>query len=271
MKGLSIALRVIAILGAAAAAFFWYQTRGVVQEKTEQITALEGEKADIADLNKQLTAEKEGLKGQVNQKELELSEAKSQVRFSSDQVSKLKRDLGKLERDFGDKQEELVALNKEHEGLKAELKNLITTYQTGDKADPEQLKQYKADIDRLEEDKNELKDKIAVLEKRLQDAQAGVPTTGPTAVAENGSGSVGPVPEQDASVLRTDPDRGILIISRGQADGLQQQMQFNIAKGLGKKVRVKVGTVTPTYSVAYVLPGEDPSYIQQGDSVRITQ
>lgn len=270
MKGLSIALRVIAILGAAAAAFFWYQTKGVVQQKEKEIAQLTDQKEQVSDLNKQITAEKDSLQGQINSKDLEVSEAKSQVRFANEQVGKLKRDLGKIENDLSEKVAELADVNSQFTKLREEVIKRDSIVPTQPNSDPDQLKQYQADIDRLEEEKIQLKDRIALLENQIKTTTGGVGVAGdPTAPA--GPNQIAAVKEQDASILRTDMERGILIISRGQADGLQQQMQFDIAKGLGKKVRVKVGTVTPTYSVAYVLPGEDPSYLQQGDSVRITQ
>jgi len=269
MKALSIALRVIAILGVAAAAYFWQSTKGVVAEKETEIQQLTTQKADISKLNEELTAEKEGLKGQLNQKDLELSEQKSQVRFANDQVSKLKRDLGKAERDLSDKDEEFVAMKSDFDQLKRDVADMEKARVTDTASvSPEVIKDYEAQIERLEEEKGKLKDDLALANKRLQDGALGAPIAGAPGADEGVA--MAPVPEQEASILRTDKEKGILIISRGQADGLQRQMEFNIAKGLGRKVRVQVGTVTPTYSVAYVLPGQDPSEIQQGDAVMIT-
>jgi len=74
-----------------------------------------------------------------------------------------------------------------------------------------------------------------------------------------------------ASILKSDPDNGIIIISRGQKGGLQREMEFSIAKGFSAPVRVKVRKVTPDISVAHILPGSKKVSFEEGDEITLIQ
>ncbi|GHB95546.1 hypothetical protein [Cerasicoccus arenae] len=269
MKGLSIALRVIAILGAAAAALFWYQTKGKVQAANDQIAELQTQKANVESQVEDLTNAKTSILGKANEFERQLADANSKISFTSNELSKYKRDIGRTEKDKEELQAKYDSLNQDFDQLKSDVAN-IKTVDAGAKVDPALLAEKEEQVTQLQTQLSDLKDKLAVAVLRTQGAASGE-------VGVNGSSATGgpvtlkAVKEQDASILRTDPDKGIVIISRGQVDGLQRQMEFNVAKGLERKVRVKVGTVAPTYSVAYILPGQEASRLQEGDSVKITQ
>ncbi|WP_269540824.1 hypothetical protein [Cerasicoccus fimbriatus] len=268
MKGLSIALRIIAILGAAAAAFFWYSTNGKVKAANEEIAAIEQQKKAAESQIQDLEAEKMKFQGMANDLDQKLADANSKINFSSNELNKLRRDINRQKDDYQDLEKRYSTLDTAHEQLKVEISNV----QKPDTAsvDPAIIKDLETQIETLQSQVGDYKDKIDALNYQIKNTASAIPSGDGSPVTLAG-GPVGPVKEQDASILRTDMDRGILIISRGQVDGMQKEMQFDVAKGFGKKVRVKVGTVAPTYSVAYVLPGQDPSHLQEGDPVNITQ
>lgn len=271
MKGLSIALRVIAILGAAAAAFFWVQTKGKVQEAEAKVTQLTSQKSALQSDLDGVTAEKSLLEGQINSKNLEIDEAKSKVKYANDQLTRIKSDVQRAQKEQQDVQAQLDEKVAEFNKLRTQYLELIENRPPeapATIADPANMNEKTEEINKLIAQNKELEDKVADLQFKLEAFLKNAPANTTETAADGAPRFTG---TQEASILRTDPSKGILIISRGQVDGLQKQMQFNVVKGLERKVSVKVGTVAPTYSVAYILPGEDPSHLQQGDSIKITE
>ncbi|WP_309400900.1 hypothetical protein [Cerasicoccus maritimus] len=267
MKGLSIALRVLAILGAVAAAFFWYQTNGVVKSAQDETKAVRAELQAAESRATDHENEKIKYKGMAGELDTKLADANSKINFSSNELNKIKRDLGRQKNEYEELDKQYKDLDAQYVQLKKEIINVATPETST--VDVGLVKDLEGQIATLETQIGEQKDKIDALTFQLKSAANAVPTG--DGVVSAGSGVLAPVKEQEASILRTDDAKGLLIISRGEVDGMQKQMEFNVAKGLGRKLRVKVGTVAPTYSVAYILPGQEPSRLQEGDAVQITQ
>lgn len=264
MKGLSIALRILAIIGAAAAAYGWYATKGKVQEaeqKTDAVRAQVSEvESQLGDKDNEIT----GLRGNVRELENQLADEKNRSTNFRTQYSQAQREISNMREDTDEVKKEYSDLERRHDQLKRELIELNTSRPTTATVDTAQLTEYEDRIAGLQSELRDTKDKLTALQLR-----AGANATADT--NEDGTPAMAQVDEQKASILRSDPGKGIIVISRGQVDGLQRQMEFNIAKGLSRPVRVKVGTVAPTYSVAYIMPGQDPSHLQAGDEVSLSQ
>ncbi|MEO0795685.1 MAG: hypothetical protein AAFX93_11000 [Verrucomicrobiota bacterium] len=276
MKGLSIALRILAILGAIAAVVAWLLTNGKVEEITAQKNS-ETNRANVsASQVETLESDILSIRSENTQLSSDNADLDSRVKTLQSGASRDKREISNIRKDMKSLQAEYNELTSDYDDLKKEVQ---ITANSRDGAtsmvDSAQIQEYEDRIQALNDELDGVKDKLVVAERRALNATGGlIAPAGDT----TGGGSAAPgsvpqvaVPTKTASILRSDLDRGILIISRGQVDGLQKQMEFSVAKGLSRKVRVKVGSVAPTYSVAYVLPGEDPSHLQEGDEVKITQ
>ncbi|WP_309383453.1 hypothetical protein [Cerasicoccus frondis] len=269
MKGLSIALRVIAILGAVAAAFFWYQTNGVVKAANDETVAVKQQLTAAESRAEDLENEKMKFQGMANELDQKLADANSKINFSSNELNKIKRDLGRQKNEYDDLEKKYSSLDAAHEQLKVDVASVAKP--DAPTVDAGIVSDLETQIETLQAQNGDLKDKIDALNYQIQSTANNLASAEGSATVSTSGGVVGPVKEQDASILRTDEGKGLLIISRGEVDGLQKQMEFNVAKGLGRKMRVKVGTVAPTYSVAYILPGQDPVRLQEGDPIKITQ
>jgi len=272
MKGLSIALRVIAILGAAAAIAAWAMTKGKVEEAERKITTLENRasalSSDIADLESQLVS----AQGQRNAVSEELADAKARVNALQKENLQIQREVSRSKTDKEELTQRLAESQQTVDELRREILDVRTNRPTTPTADTGLVNELEDKIAALENELANATDKLAAANLRARSGPQEPSGDGTTRPAVPGARpTIAQLNAKSASILRSDPERGILIISRGQVDGLQRQMELNVAKGLERTVRVKVGTVAPTYSVAYVLPGQDPSHLQEGDQVNINQ
>ncbi|MGE9295430.1 MAG: hypothetical protein ACQKBV_03995 [Puniceicoccales bacterium] len=287
MKGLSIALRVLAILGAAAAVAAWVMTKGKVEEAEQKFAQSQGQvqsaQSQVSELEGQITT----ARGEANRLSEELADTKARVTFHQKESIEQKREVSKLESAQKELQAKFKELQAANDQLKRELIDRDTNRPTTATADSGRVQELEDKIATLQTELANANDKLSAANMRARAASGsdtastvmptGFPSSSTTTTAASGSTAPAPAATvaqlnaKSASILRSDHERGILIISRGQVDGLQKQMEFNVAKGLEKTVRVKVGSVAPTYSVAYVLPGEDPSHLQEGDQVSINR
>jgi len=274
MKGLSIALRIIAILGAIAAVVAWVMTKGKVEEAETKIAQLETRAGNLTtqvdELDSQLTA----ARGEKNQISEQLADSRARINALQKENLERQRAESKLRTETRELEQKYAELESANDQLKREILDVQTNRPQEAAVDPAKLQELEDQLAAVREELENTKDKLSAANLRAQAASGGAPSGGTGASGGQADGAAPTIAQlnaQSASILRSDPEKGILIISRGQVDGLQRQMEFNVAKGLEKTVRVKVGTVAPTYAVAYVLPGQDPSHLQEGDQISINK
>lgn len=275
MKSISLLLRVLAIVGAIVAVVGWVATQDKVKDANADLTKAKSQakaaQVEAADFDKKFQA----AQSKAGSLESDLADAKSRVQSGRAELSVSKRETTAARAELKESKAELKSLEAQNTKLKEEI---IAARTEVPDVDPEQIKAYEEKIATLGEEVDNLKDRLArssTGSSNVIAATDGVSATTGTGGAAASDASATPVLRlsssgQTASVLKADVDNGLIVISRGQKQGLQKEMEFGIAKGFSAPVRVKVARTAPDYSVAYILPGGDPSFAA-GDEVTLVQ
>lgn len=269
MKAISLLLRVLAILGAIVAIVGWVLTKGKVQEANQEITKITAQAKTARDEANDSEQKFKAADSRAKALESDLSDAKARATSARSQLAEAQRDISSLRSDNTQKDSEIKAMEAQNTKLKEEIISMRTEVPD---VDPAKLAEYEEKIAALNTEIDRLKDELSTSPKA-----AAIPGT----VAANGTIETAAAPtvvprlaasaDNTATVLKADNKSGLVIIDRGQKSGLQEQMEFGIAKGYSKPVRVKVAKVAPDYSLANILPGSDGAKFAEGDEIKLLQ
>ncbi len=270
MKVISLLLRVLAILGAVVAIVGWVLTKGKVEEANQQIVKIQAEasaaRQEASDSEQKFKASDSRAKAL----ESDLADAKSRATSARSQLAEAQRDISGLRSDVREKDTEIQAMEAQNTKLKEEIISMRTEVPD---VDPTKLAEYEEKISSLNSEIDRLKDELSKA-PRTGSAPVAVASTEPSAdgsLAPTAAPRLAPSDDNTAAVLKADVKSGLVIIDRGQKAGLQEQMEFGIAKGYSKPVRVKVAKVAPDYSLAYILPGSEGAKFAAGDEIKLLQ
>ncbi len=283
MKIVSIILRVLAILGAAAAVAGYVLTQNKVNELNEQL-AQEQSKATAA--QQQATSAQDELsnaKSKVSGLSSDLGAVQERETKARNEFNQAQREIKSLQSDLKDIKSKVADLEQRNNTLKRELLDQRTSVPTDNSAE---ISQYQAKIEALNKQVMQLKTDLDAATARTSGSTAAAAGTAATGTA-GASSTVAPsgTPDapattvvssaakgQSATILKADHDNGILIISRGQQGGLQRQMEFGIVKGVEKPIRLTVTRVEPDFAIAHIAPGTSHAKIyKEGDTIQIVQ
>ena len=273
MKSISLLLRVLAIVGAIVAAVGWFATDGKVKQANDEISNLESQLKQAQNTAAEFEKKHSDVSSRVAGLQSDLTEFKSRATSARSQLVQAQRDTTAVRDELRASQAEVKDLEEKNENLRREITDARIKVA---EVDPEKIKQYEEKIAQLGEEVDTLKDKLAIA---ARGSSTQIVPTSSDATAADGSAAATPavVPRlaksgETASVLKADVDNGLIIISRGQKQGLQQAMEFGIAKDYSVPVRVKVARTTPDFSVAYILPGKGGNPIfEAGDKITLVQ
>lgn len=263
MKKLTLTLCVIAILGAAASAFFYIQIGNTKQDLNDQLTS---EKSRATTLEADLTQAKEqaaNLQQRLTQLDSELGDAKSRLSSSETRAVQINRDLTQVRSQLSTKDQAVAESQQQIEQLRSELVKARLNTTAGS---PEEVEQYKQTI--------------AALESRIQELQSSVSsgTVAGSTIATGGTSTAAGTPVTAGAPLPADfttqvasvgPQNAFVVLSFGSNQGAQTGQSFTIVRDGEEIARAQVSEVKEGYAIAQVVPSSIKSALRAGDGAAV--
>lgn len=258
MKKLTLTLSIVAILGAAASAWFYIQIGNTKQELSDKLAA---ENTRAADLDAELNKSKEqaaNLQQRLTTLDSELGDTKSRLSSSEARSVQINRDLTQIRSQLEAREQAEKEARSQIEQLRSELvKARLNTEQSS----PEELER--------------LQQTIAGLEARIQELQNQAPGTtavGAPATAATGTSAApqSTLPaEFTTHVASVGPMNSFVVLAFGQNDGAQVGQRFVIVRNGQEIAQAQVSEVREGHAIAQVLPASIKSALRSGDSAAV--
>jgi predicted nucleic acid-binding Zn-ribbon protein len=278
MKSLSIILRIVAIVAAAAAVALFFMSKGKLADKqvaldtahaATQATQAELETANnkITSLDAQLSTERKSLadtKSNLESIRSEMYTAKQEVTRTQQQLKESKSLITKLEKDAADVRTQLVK-----------------TEETLAKASKEaELAQLNERIEELAKANEALKQDLEAAEVIAKSKMASSARKAETAAADTGVYQTTFTPNSSpaakpasigaaTTVASIDAQNGIIILNTAPELGLTTGSTITLIQDLTSLGKIQVTKVTPQLAIANILPGTSLSGLSQGDTVKV--
>lgn len=275
MKSLSIILRIVAILAAAAAVALFFMSKGKLAEKQvalEQAQAatqatqaeLETANSKITTIATQLSTERKALadtKGKLESIRSEMYTAKQEVTRTQQQLKETKNTISELEdaatrlrTDLVKTEESLASASKEAE-----------------------LAQLNERIEELVKSNDTLKQDLIAAESLQKSYSARKPAESSTSTggykssfSPNNAAAVQPASIGAATTIASiSSENGIIILNSTPELALTAGSQITLIQGLKALGKVQVVKVTEELVIANILPGTKLSKLSAGDTVKI--
>jgi len=271
MKTISLLLRILAIAGAVVAIIGWVATNNKVEDVTRStkkaLQRVDAARQEATDAEQRFKAADAKLKSL----ESDLAAAKSRATSARSQLAEAQREASSLRSEIKERQATISTLESQNSRLKEEMISMRTDVP---EADSQQIAQYEERIASLNTEVQRLKEELANTTASVTAASPAVATATDALAASNRKGPAPRLATSEATtanVLRADNQNGLVIIDRGWRQGLEEEMEFGIAKGFSKPVQVKVTKTEPDYSLAYILPGSEGAKFAEGDEIKLLQ
>jgi chromosome segregation ATPase len=273
MKRLSLILRIVAILAAAAAAFLFFTSKGKLAEKQ---TALETSKAatkatkselatangQISTLKKKLSTESKALattktklestREQMYTAEQQVSSTKQQVELSQNTIQELEAATSELREKLLQAQKDLVAANRESEF--AEMNERIRELGEANEA-------LKLELAAAEAVKNSKKETKGAFGRGLADSgeQTGAFSSKESSTSAGTSTTI-------ASISRKD---GIILLNTTAELGLTTGPLIILSRDSKALAKIEIVEVSEKFALANILPGTSAHGFSAGTTVKL--
>lgn len=254
MKKLTLTLSIVAILGAAASAWFYIQIGNTKQELSDKLAA---ENTRAADLDAELNKSKEqaaNLQQRLTTLDSELGDTKSRLSSSEARSVQINRDLTQIRSQLEAKEQAEKEARRQVEELRSEL---VKARLDTERSSPEELER--------------LQQTIAGLEARIQELQnqaPGIPATGATTGTAAAPQSTLPA-EFTTQVASVGPMNSFVVLAFGQNDGAQVGQRFIIVRNGQEIAQAQVSEVREGHAIAQVSPASIKSALRAGDSAAV--
>ncbi len=256
MNAISIVTRVIAILGAAAAVYFYFDLGNQLQETQQQLQSEQSRHTSTQNRLTTAEAEREELAEAVTALEANLQEAQGQVALEQARVAELEGDLE-------ESRSSLTAAQSERDEFRADANRYRDLYFA-----------LREDTEGVTPGNDE--ELILSLQRDLRRVEGELET------ARNRLRELEGEPEANEFVTRTlnvvrgkisdvDAQRGFVILDLGSDHDVRQGDELMVHRDGAYIGRVRVSRSQPTESIAQVLSGAAEINIRRGDDVRITK
>jgi septal ring factor EnvC (AmiA/AmiB activator) len=276
MKSLSLILRIVAILAAAAAVALFFTSKGKLAEKQtelEQAQAvtqatkgeLETANGQIASLETQLSTERKSLadtKGKLESVRSEMYTAKQEVTRTQQQLRETKSTIADLEDTATRLREDLVKTEKSLASASKE----------------SEIAELNDRIEELAKANDTLKQDLIAAEAYTRSR----PRTAPTSRTQTGTGdykssfspSMAP-PVQPASIgtettiASISSNDGIIVLDTTAELGLSAGSQITLVQGFKALGKIQITEVTEKFAIANILPGTSTRGLSAGATVKL--
>ncbi|MBW8781604.1 MAG: 50S ribosomal protein L29 [Verrucomicrobia bacterium] len=250
MKSLTLILCVVALLGAAASTFFYFQIGNTKTRLEQQVTLANGRTADVQAKLTDATGQIDTLQKRLAAMDSDLGEAKSRATASDSRSVQLARDVAQLRNQITAKDEAAQSLNTEIADLKRELTEAKTAAAA---VSPEEIENYKKTI--------------ATLQTRVSELEAGRPKV---VNADGTVTTVAPVtPGLTGQILSVGSHNAFVVINLGSTKGVQVNQRFTITREGNTLATGVVSSVGEGYAIAQIVPDSLRGTLAKGDTATI--
>ena len=256
MNAISIVTRVIAILGAAAAAYFYFDLGNQLQETQQQLQSEQSRHTSTQNRLTAAEAEREELAETVTTLEANLQEAQGRIALEQARVEELESDLE-------ESRSSLTAVQSERDEFRAEASRYRDMYLAlredrssaieGD--DDELILSLQRELRRVEGD-------LETAQSRLRDLEGELDANGDLTRTLN---------VVRGKISDVDARRGFVMLDLGSNHDVRLGDELMVHRDGAYIARVRVSRSEPTQSVAQVLSRATEIDIRRGDDVRITK
>lgn len=250
----SMLLRILAILGAIAAAVMFFL---LGNQKEELQTQLDESTTSLTQTKSQLTTatqERQKFEEQSNALTGEVKELESKSQSLDNQLTRVRQELAEAKKVISTREEEAKDLQSEAGRIRRELleeRNRVAQLQ-------ENLS---------EEDSAALRGSIQALERQLLDTERRlqtIQTQSPEEVAQTNTTKAPAKPTLRGEVTDVGPDSSFIVINLGSNKGVEENSSIMLSRGSRFVARGKVVEVREEVSVARITSGGNP--VLAGDS-----
>lgn len=260
MKSLTLALCVIAILGASASTFFYFQIGNTKELLTQEVATAKAQSTDLQGRLTESTAQGEVLQKRLAELDSDLGDAKSKATSAEGRAAQLTRDVAQVKNQLTAKNDAEQALNREIADLKREVAQAKLASAA---ASPEEIENYKTTI--------------ASLQAKVTELEAGRSTVAGSTVATGVAGSTAATPVQGASVgassqvVSIGDKNAFVVLNIGTAQGVQVGQKINVTRDADTVATAVVSSVQESYSIAQINVGSIKGGLVKGDTATIAQ
>jgi chromosome segregation ATPase len=256
MKSLTLVLCVIAILGAAASTFFYFQIGNTKEVLKQDVATATTRANDLQTRLTESTAQGEVLQKRLAELDSDLGDAKSKATAADGRAAQLNRDLSQVKNQLTAKTDAEQALNREVADLKREVAQAKLAASA---ASPEEIEAYKTKIDTLEKRVKEL--------EAGGTSVAGVTGSSGTTAGATGGAAVGAA----AQVVSIGEKNAFVVLNIGIAEGVQAGQKINVIRNADVVATAVVSSVLEGYSIAQVNTGSIKGGLLKGDTATIAK
>ncbi len=258
MNALSLILRVVAVLGACAAAYFFFDVKGQLKDSSAKLDAA---KKAATEQTAAITTEKNALSDQVGKLETEKRDLEVRLNDEKRRVSDLnttmvqsRNDLARIQQENRDRQNELTGLQSKYDSMQTELKALRA------QGSPDALT---ARVTELETQNADLAAQLAAAKTTVAKAPT---ANGAEAAAPAAAEAKDLVIDGTYTVLYSDRGDKHMVLNLGEDNGLKAGMVLSLVRNDKPYGDVVVKSVRPEMTVVY----SDKSLLRAGDFVKIS-
>ncbi len=256
MKAISILIRTIAIVGAAAAVYFYLD---LGDELEETRTELDSTQLTLSQTERRLTdttAERDELQETVAELETNLEESQSRIAMQDARIEELQGELESTQEALEVAREDVEDYRSQANRYRADLIAAQGELEDGVGVDPGILGEQQREIERLQRELAEARERLNELSPddigndvevvRLLDTIRG-------------------------TISDIETARGFVVIDLGTDNNIRPGDELLVHRAGNYVARVRVSRAEETESVAQVLPSATELTVRRGDEVRITK
>ena len=258
----SLILRILAVVGAIAAAVLFFMIEGqkeeIENELTQTRTTLEQTRGNLSEMTEDRDAERtraDNLQNEldqanrrISQLEIRLRETQEELRTSENNLREARREIASLESERDRVQTQLSEAQREIEDIQNTHARRITELQN-------RVSQLQDDLEAAEEGGVGIPDDLFADGDLFGGEDVAPPEPAPVGPIRGMIGSVG-------------PESSFVILDLGSADGIRDNARLMILRGDEAIGQAVVSRVQDNAAVAQVQPGTLRQSIRTGDSFR---
>lgn len=287
MKAVSLSLKIVALLAAAFCVYAWIDVRGKISSAENHMKGVPGatlsEKAPkVPGLLKTIADNKEsieGLKGRLRTVEQRNQEANSELESeraksvqANAEIVKKNAEIRSLNANAAAARKQIAQKDSLIETLKREIVSTKTLLAKND------------ELDVLKEKVSSLESQFATKSKALEDAEKKIKTLEASEVVDvveiDASGKkvvkkvvkIPYTPKGDiATVLKSMPEDAIVVINKGEADGVKQYQKIQLKRDGVLVSEIVINEVRDNVALGLINPKVGiPETIEEGDLLELT-
>ncbi len=243
MKALSTILRILAILGALAAAYFWYDTNGKLAQKQKELDNLSLSHSDAVARAEQADAQVKNLTTQTATLQDQLKTTKSQVDVSERTAMEARREADNATAKLSSAEKRAADLQVQVDSLKIKLIQAMPADGTSIESLNEKIMELSKEITEKNTAINALNTQIAQLNARL---------------GKDIGDQVNQGVKYEYEIRSIDPKKGVCVITGPNYESMRPGQKYLIQSRkpgvTGSSMTISVSEVNDYYVVADILP-----------------